>query len=431
MDSIVLEGETYSPQPGLEAQEQQRLVNLLMQKDGELPTEIQAVNEPTPPSQAQHILLIGATGIIGPHLLCDLLKHSTATIHCLIRAHNNEDRLQYLLSDLERHDLSKHVDRNRINILPGNIGKPKLGLSDKDYAWACSHIDLIIHNASWTNHIRPYAWPHNLEQSDLRETNILSLKEALVLASTKKTKPIAFTSTLAAINRCDLENQLVEELPSLNNRGEHLYTGYPQSKFVAEKLLHQAIIKGIPCKVIRLGQITGHSETGLQFADNDHMMLELKSCIQLGAAPTWQVSRNFLAVDITTKIMTTLILEDSTPSAAYNIVNPKSIAWEDIINALITHGYHIEFIDESAWLECLLNAGATNVLHPFLAGYLAGGGLKSTMPSMYKVFCNEIKFGKTIEALAQHYIKFPSSATLLEKYILHFKKTGFFPAPPS
>lgn len=416
-------------QPKLDDEQSQRLVNALMLKDSKLPRSIQYIGGEKPRQEAKNILVIGSTGVIGPYLLYEILQNSDAKITCLARDLGDDDPKHRIFNALASYDLLDKIDQSRIEVIAGNIAHPNFDLDQDVYQTLAKTIDIVFLNAAWANHLRPYAWPHTCDKSDLRETNILSLKQTLKFAASEKTKYVNFTSSVATVNRCDLSGNLVEELPGLNNPGDHIYLGYPQSKFIAEQLIQQALARQIPCRVYRLGVVTGDSQTGVQHAENDHMMLEIKACTQMGSAPDWHTGRNFLAVDIAAKIMAAIGLEENIMDGAYNILNPKSISWHDLIGALNQRGYPIKIIPESEWLQQLASVDQDNALFRFKAAYLEVGGIDKGMPSMGHYFKSKINFEKTLEALADHYIKTPSTAALLEKYVDYFQQTGFFANP--
>lgn len=80
----------------------------------------------------RRILLTGATGFLGSHMLLDLLRHSDAHVHCLVRAADEEAAVARLGEALKSYELpwSSEV-RRRVTVLPGDIRRPHLGLSDE------------------------------------------------------------------------------------------------------------------------------------------------------------------------------------------------------------------------------------------------------------------------------------------------------------
>jgi thioester reductase-like protein len=399
----------------------------LMRKDGMLSNDIQAVGDITPPSKAENIFLIGATGIVGPYLLRHLLDNTKANIYCLMHHRHGEHAKNYLLTQLERDGLDKHLDHARIHIVHGNIAEKKLGLNVETYQFLAQKVDVIFHNAAWTNHIRPYA-AEDEEQADIRNTNALSVHRTLALATKYKTKLVNFTSTIGAINRVDLGGCLVEELPEPDNQGDKLHVGYLQSKFVAEKLIFQAIERGVPCRVFRLGQITGDSKTGVQHADKDHMMLELKACVQMGLAPDWTDGRSFVPSDIAASIIGTIGLQNHAQNGAYNINNPHLVNWLEITAALNRFDHKVEVITEKEWLEAFAMVDEKNALYPLRSAYQTPRGLAKLMPSLPLMFAHHVHCERTMTALENTGIKFPPSSMLLEKYLAYFNEIGFFEA---
>lgn len=404
------------------------LIAKFLQQDAQLPSDIQYINNETPRKNTQHILLTGVTGIIGPYLLYALLKNTHATVHCLVRKMDNEDSKNRIMNALTKYHLLENADTTRIKVIEGDIVESQLGVSDETYEWLARNIDMIFHNAAWTNHIRPYTWPHSPEKNDIRETNTLSLIKILKLAGAIKTKYVNFVSTVAAINRFNFEGDLIEELPSIDQESDGIFLGYPQSKFVAEKLLQQAIVRGLPARIFRLGQITGDSTTGMQLAENDHMMLEVKACAQLGYAPDSNNGRSFLPIDIAADIISALSFDEHIANSAYNIINPNFISWHDIINLLNKRGYSIKFISEKSWIEKILQVDEANALYRFKSAYSKMGGLENLMPSMGKVFQRKIKIDKTVQALENYSIRFPTGEALWEKYLDYFIRIKFFDA---
>jgi thioester reductase-like protein len=422
-----MKNKSYSPV--LDDEEAARVARQLMLIDSRLPDSVNYLGNETPRNHVKKILLIGATGVIGPYLLYQLLQKTKCQMYCFARSALGIEARQRVLDGLEKNHLLELVDTKRITVIEANVAKPKFDLSNEVYQSLAQEIDMVFHNAAWANHLRPYAWPHTIDKSDLRETNIISLREVLLFASIHKTKYVNFTSSVASINRCDFQGRLVEELPSINNLADGLYLGYPQSKFVAEQLLQQAIVKGMPCRIFRLGMVTGDSKTGVQFAENDHNILEIKACTQIGFAPKWDSGRNFLAVDVVAEIMAVLGMDPDILNGAFNIVNPGSVSWSDLIAYLNSEGYSIEMIDEQEWINKLAAVNEDNALYRFKAGYLDGGGMEKTMPAMDKIFHGQVHIGKTLEALANYYIKFPDSLDLFKKHLNYFEQTGFFKKP--
>src|SRR5947207_4972780 len=97
-------------------------------QDAQLDPNIQPVGPASRRSDPQTVLLTGATGFLGAHLLQDLYQHSAATIYCLVRASNDQEARQRLQTNFARY-FAHTLDPDRIRPLVGDQAQPQLGLA--------------------------------------------------------------------------------------------------------------------------------------------------------------------------------------------------------------------------------------------------------------------------------------------------------------
>ncbi|MFT4014469.1 MAG: AMP-binding protein [Paracoccus sp. (in: a-proteobacteria)] len=94
------------------------------------------------------LLLTGATGFLGGHVLAAALAHLPAdqVVYALVRPRNRDaqDRLADVIARFG-------LPANRVVALPGSIDAPHLGLPDEVYASLCKHVDRVIHCAATVN----------------------------------------------------------------------------------------------------------------------------------------------------------------------------------------------------------------------------------------------------------------------------------------
>ena len=187
-------------------------------------------------------MLTGVTGHVGAHLLVELVtRFPSATVYCLIRARTTASVAQRLDDTIAFFELSLPAPaRQRVRPLHGDLEKPQLGWSDDKWQWACENFDLIVHNGAIVNAVLPY--------ESLRAANVNGTRWVLRLCGTHHVKPLLFVSTLSVL---DAEPQRAADAPLASWLAAAL-TGYPLSKFVAERMIQQAAAR-IPAIVIRLG----------------------------------------------------------------------------------------------------------------------------------------------------------------------------------
>src|SRR5262249_27067998 len=140
----------------------------------------------------------------------------------------------------------------------------------------------------------------------LKAANVFSTVELLRLASESRPKWLHYVSSMiAAIDR-DPNGALLEQFPASDPA--ELIGGYAQTKWGSEKLLEQAHQRGFGVTVYRPGIISGRRDTGAWAPAHDHLLLMLKGCLQMGAAPERPLSIDMTPVDFVSEALVKLSL---------------------------------------------------------------------------------------------------------------------------
>lgn len=344
------------------------LDNFNLFTDRNLPNDIKVVELNMSKSMPKFIFLTGASGFLGAHLLHELYKKTNATIYCLVRATNNVNAISKLNSNLAKYQLNLTCN-TRIIPIAGDLSLPKLGLSDEKFLALTSEIDIIYHNGAAVHHLYNYDL--------LRKTNVLSTIDIIRLASQTKLKTIHYISTLSAASmHLNSEESIIEDFIRANTAKNYPIDGYSQSKWVSEQLLAEATDRGIPIKIYRPGWIMGQSNTGIIAPENNHLLMLIKGCIQLGVAPNWNVMLDIFPVDILSELITSISLDNLKNKNVFNLINPNKISWVDLVYYLNSRGYMIELIDPIVWKEQYLrNIPPENALYPLYSLYINAGEL--------------------------------------------------------
>lgn len=291
------------------------------------------------------ILLTGTTGFLGSFLLRELIAQLKGQIYCLIRATSVEEARTKINSSLKQYEIDSNGFNSNIIPILGDLSKPKLGLNDDEFTRLAQKIDVIYHCGAWVNMVYPY--------SALKSANVIGTQEILRFASKTKIKPIHFISTtdvFSSINNGELRTIYEQDDIGPSN---HLYSGYAQSKYVAEKLLMEAFSRGIPISIYRPSNITGDTIKGIG-QQNSFVNLMIKGCLQMGVVPDIKVLLNLVPVDYTSKAIVYLSQNYKDYGRAFNIVNPQSLEWKKLINWLVKQGYSLETVSYDTWYYKLL-----------------------------------------------------------------------------
>ncbi len=157
--------------------------------DAVLPPDIVPARERGPRTRdARHVLLTGATGFLGAHLLRTLLDETEATVHCLVRPGATE-AMERVRRNLAAYELWSDADAARVRVVHGDLRRPRLGLDAHELHELAGEIDAIVHAAADVN------WVHGYES--LRDANVLGTRELLRLACHGMPKPFHFVSSMS------------------------------------------------------------------------------------------------------------------------------------------------------------------------------------------------------------------------------------------
>jgi thioester reductase-like protein len=264
----------------------------------------------------KHILLTGATGFVGAFLLHDLLKETTADIHCLLRAEDIDKGRQRLIRNLNLYFLWDDSFADRIKPVLGDLGEYQLGLSNETFAALAEQIDWIYHNGAMVNFVHPY-------QSH-KAANALGTQEILRLASLTRLKPVHHVSTLSIMHNGQHDDGHVYFEDEDIDKISPPFGGYAQSKWVAEKLVMQAGSRGIPYSIYRPGLVSGHSVSGAWNTDNMISSMT-RACLLLDVAPDLDVMINIVPVDFVSAAIMHLSKESENLGKTYHMENPEPL----------------------------------------------------------------------------------------------------------
>ena len=245
-----------------------------------------------------HVLLTGATGLLGRYLMKDLLLKG-ANLAVLVRPSrrsNPEIRIEAAMRVWENL-LGKQLPRPVV--LAGDINSPDLGLSPHEIKWASENCDSIIHNAaslsfvSTGRHSEP--WRSNVDGTN-------TVLDFCQQAGIRNFSHVSTAYVAGMRTGVCLESEL--------DVGQSFANPYEESKVEAEKLVRSAkFIDSLT--VFRPAIIIGDSQSGLTFTyHNFYVMVQL----------AWTISRSMQQTNFSGKIDASQININSVGTERKNLV---------------------------------------------------------------------------------------------------------------
>ncbi len=289
--------------------------------------------EPLPPSR---ILLTGATGFLGSHMLLDLLRHSDAHVYCLVRAADEEAAVARLGEALKSYALpwSSEV-RRRVTVLPGDIRRPHLGLSDEVWNTLTHELDSVVSVAAAVDFLRGY--------QSLRTSNVLGALTLAELAATGRPKPLHHISSIAVFNEVGIPS-MGEDDPLAHI--DRLIAGYDQTKWAAEVALRRARDHGLIVTAMRPGGIGGHTRTGAYNAQDLSSGL-ISAFGRFRTVPAFRYL-NAAPVDWVSRVAVAVVCEPDAWGFDYNLTGvPNTL--DDVVRDMAFGGMHVRVQDWDEW----------------------------------------------------------------------------------
>ncbi len=346
-----------------------------LEADAELPAEITAEGlAGARLAEPGTWLLTGATGFVGTHLLADLLAHTGARVVCLVRGGSRAEAEERLRRSLARHG-GPALDLERIEVVPGDLGAPGLGLAPELHAELAGRVEGVIHNGAQVNVSLPYP--------ALRATNVGGTVEVLRFATRERVKPVVFVSTLSVFwpESCRHAPVLREDDPL--ELGEQETdggsAGYEQSKWVAERLVAAAARRGVPVSVVRFGRVGWSSRSGA-WNPGDALYLALQACADAGAAPDVAGELSLLPVDWVARAITEIARRPAAGLRTCHLVPGSGISWRRLLDEVDRAGAGWDRLELGAWLERVRGQAAGGASPAALAVLALAGGGAGTEP---------------------------------------------------
>ncbi|MFL6336611.1 MAG: thioester reductase domain-containing protein, partial [Pyrinomonadaceae bacterium] len=341
------------------------------------------VEEPELPADGQlefydprKVFLTGATGYLGAYLLRELLQQTDAEVYYLVRAASKEAGENRLREQLAWYfpDSVRDEAWRRVVPVPGDLRSPRLGLSPEDYRSLCDTMDAVYHSAADVRHIG--------DEDDFNATNVNGTRLMVELARTGKRKVLHHISTIYVGGLQGDSGHRVFREQDFDIRQELEAYPYLQSKFLAERVVREAMTRGCDAVIHRTGNITADSHTG-RFQRNiqeNVFYRTMRAITMIGVAPYVSgVPIEVTPVDFIAKGIVNLSRVRHMEGQTFHYINPHQLELYDLIRTLHAIGYPIRLVNPDEFLKMIWASGGRSEYEADLIhfiGFFGGGNIK-------------------------------------------------------
>ena len=300
-------------------------------------------------SRIGNLLLTGATGFLGIHILKYFLDNYSGHVYCLLRGSRRSGAEQRLRGQLYYYfeDNFEQLFENRITVVEGSVTDTDWFDSLKD-----AKVDTVINCAALVKHFS--------ETDDIERVNAGGVKNLIEFCK-------LHNSMIVQVSTGSVAGDRVNGYPSpdLKLTEQRFYFGqiidnqYVHSKFLAERYVLEAINEGVKGKIMRVGNLAARNSDGefqINFVTNGFMG-RLRAYLIIGAYPYSMMSYpvEMAPIDETAEAIVRLC---STPDKCciFHPYNNHYVPLGDVILQMREMGMDIKLVEDDEFMKLLQKA---------------------------------------------------------------------------
>ncbi|MGI6465210.1 MAG: amino acid adenylation domain-containing protein [Methanobacterium sp.] len=315
-----------------------------------------------------NVLLTGATGFLGIHVLREFLENESGKIYCMLRKGRRtspEDRLKTLLFFYFSENY-EDLFGSRIEVIEGDV------TSREDFEKSRGlEIDTVINCAANVKHFAP--------GTQIEDVNIGGVVKGLEFARKKGCKYVQVSTVSVA-------GESVGDVPPPDTVFDEktLYIGqlldnkYLSSKFLAERLVLEAASEGMDVKIMRMGNLMArHSDSEFQINfETNAFIKRLRSYATIGQIPYPVLGGKVELTPIDLAARAVLLLAQAPRECnVFHVYNSHQIYIGDIVEGMKKVGLTLEGVEEDEFRESFNQALEDETKQEAISGLVTAMGM--------------------------------------------------------
>jgi len=308
-----------------------------------------------------NILLTGATGFLGIHILnCLLQKYPSSSIYCLLRSKKGipaKDRLRQMMFYYFERDVSDLLDK-RLFVIEGDVTMPIV---------LDGNIDTVINCAALVKHFA--------KGNEIEEINVGGVRRCVEFCLEKKARLIQISTYSVGGTSVDGKPDVKAFDETMLWIGQRIHNQYVHSKIMGERLILDAVArKGLDAKIMRVGNLSARSADG-EFQINlkaNSFMGRLRIFQMLGVLPysAYLSTVEFSPIDQTAEAIC-LLAGTNSSCTIFHPYNNHVQMLGDVMNRMESIGKNIRMVEDREFSRILTDAKENENTREDLSAMLA------------------------------------------------------------
>ena len=294
-----------------------------------------------------NILLTGATGFLGAHVLHQLLSESDDPVVCLVRATDDAGAFHRLQEAFSFY-FHESLPGDRVMAVAGDLTDDSClePLSGQGFR-------IVIHCAADVRHFA--------DLGDLQRINTDALRTLARFCASCHAR-LVHVSTLSIAGLCSPGQSPHRFTERDLYIGQHWADPYSYTKFLAERLLLAKMAEGeLDAVVMRVGHLAPRLKDGMfqRNAEENGLAMAMRLCAHLGMIPKslGGLSVEVSPVDVVARALVRIGLSAKVPAICH-LASPHSHPLTDLLPV----GASCEIVDDALFVDAVENAKADKTL---------------------------------------------------------------------
>lgn len=337
--------------------------NTFIQNYISMPSNTQKIN-------IGNILLTGATGFLGIHVLNEFLENETGKVYCLLRPEKGISLENKLLNKLHFYFDNKldNLINKRIFIINGDITLDHIGLSTENYETLKNDISAIVNCAAKVSHFGKYEL--------YKKINVDGVQNLIEFCKNNSKTLYHISTTSIAGNKIDPNIDLSIDVSTNIFKENNFFINqiidnvYVKSKFEAERLIISELQNGLDAYIFRIGNLMGRFSDG-KFQKNieeNAYINRLLSFIRIRNIPKYFLKHKleFTPVDCCANSIIKLITHTHDNNRIFHLLDNNRIIIKELLEIFEKNYFKINTISSSEFkniINSLLKSNSNSSIY--------------------------------------------------------------------
>jgi thioester reductase-like protein len=358
------------------------------------------------------VLLTGATGFLGIHILQEFLKNEPGEVYCLARRGKGVDAETRMKNLFYYYFEEVGSWGERVRTIEGDMNDAAC-LAD------IGEVDTVINCAANVTHFA--------RDSGAFDVNVSGVGNLIDFCRARGARLIHIsTASVAGLSVGGFPSRDTVMDETMLFLGQNPHNQYTQSKFMAERIILEAVLAGLDAKIMRVGNLMARITDG-EFqinANSNSFVGRLQAFQAIGGFPysSYHVPTELSPVNLTAEAVLKLA-ETSESCRVFHTYNNHSLFIGDIILTMKDLGIPIEMVEDDVFQSALSSIMKDQARVESLTSLIA----YQNMAQGKAAFSVTVKNDYTTQALLRLGWRWPETdSEYLRKFLTGLSGLGFF-----